>query len=79
MRVSGHDASSLDKNVANRKPVSYTSSLTGSDAGNYLLSPYTTTVKATITPRQLTLAGMTVAADKAYDGTTVALVTWPEG
>ena len=46
--------------------------LTGADAGNYSLSPPTTT--ADITAKQLTVTGIT-AANKTYDGATTATLT----
>lgn len=46
---------------------------TGVDAGNYVVTPQTST-SATITPKSLTLNGL-VAANKVYDGTTSASIT----
>lgn len=43
----------------------------GSAAGNYTLASQTVTTTATIAPRALSVTGIT-AADKEYDGTTVA-------
>jgi filamentous hemagglutinin family protein len=70
--VSGDDlaltGSFSDKNAGNGKTV--TAALTGTDAGNYTIS-YTET--ADITAKALTVSGFS-AADKVYDGTTVATV-----
>ena len=58
-----------DKNAGIAKIVNMTGfSITGSDAGNYLLTQ-PTGVKADITPATLTVAGLT-ASSKVYDGTT---------
>jgi filamentous hemagglutinin family protein len=72
-----------DKNVAydsNQRPTSKTITvdgitLSGSDAGNYVLSnpkngagSYTTTTSGTISPKPLTVSGV-AAVDRTYDGT----------
>jgi filamentous hemagglutinin family protein len=62
-----------DKNAGSGKTVALSASLTGHDAGNYTLAGQTAT-SAAITPRALTVSGIT-AADKAYDGTTAATVS----
>jgi hypothetical protein len=63
-----------DKNAATGKTVSYTSSLSGSDAGNYLLASAGGTTTADIAAATLTVSGST-AANKTYDGTTSATVS----
>ena len=45
--------------------------LSGADAGNYTLASTASTTTSDITPRGLTVAGLSVA-DKVYDGTTTA-------
>ena len=58
------------KDVGTGKTVTVSGlSLTGADAGNYILTPPTTT--ANITAATLTVTGIT-ASDKVYDGTTDA-------
>ena len=65
-------ASFGDKNVANGKAVSVTGiGITGTDAGNYALASTTATTTANITPKTLTVNGVT-ANDKTYDGTLAA-------
>ncbi|HEX7815042.1 YDG domain-containing protein [Dyella sp.] len=61
-----------DKNAANGKTVSLTSSLSGTDAGNYIYSANSTTT-ANITPLAITVDA--TAANKTYDTTTSALIT----
>jgi trimeric autotransporter adhesin len=66
------------KNVGNNKPVSVTGlTLSGADSANYRLGSSSAATTATITPRPLTLLGLTgvVANDRAYDGTTSVQVT----
>ncbi|WP_371437599.1 GLUG motif-containing protein, partial [Polaromonas sp.] len=58
-----------DKNAATGKTVSYTSSLSGSDAGNYVLASGGGTTTADIVAATLTVSG-TAASNKTYDGTT---------
>jgi hypothetical protein len=58
-----------DKNVGTGKTVAVSGTLTGQDAGNYLLVANNTTT-ADITPKALT--GAITAAGKTYDGTTAA-------
>ena len=60
------------KNVAEKKTVTVSGlTLTGDDAGNYVLDKTTVTVNADITPLTLSLSG-TQAANKVYDGGTAA-------
>ena len=59
-----------DKRVGDNKPVQLSGvSLSGGDAGNYVVSSATS--RANITPRALTVT-TTTAADKVYDGGTAA-------
>jgi hypothetical protein len=68
-------ASFGDKNVGLAKPVSITGiSLSGSDAGNYVLASTSATTSADITPAPLTLNGVT-ASNKVYDGNTNATIS----
>jgi filamentous hemagglutinin family protein len=61
-----------DKNAGAGKTVTVTGlALTGTDAGNYSVDSYSTT--ADITAKALDATGIT-AADKVFDGTTVALL-----
>ncbi len=61
-----------DENVGSGRTVTLVGlSITGADAGNYTLIQPTTT--ADITPRELTVTGIT-GVNKIYDGTTVAEV-----
>ena len=70
---SAASASFSDKNVGTGKTVTVTGfSLSGSDAGNYVVGPLSTT--ADITPYVLALNGLT-AASKVYDATTAASVS----
>jgi filamentous hemagglutinin family protein len=62
-----------DKNAATGKTVNLTSSYTGADVGNYAITSQTTTT-ADITPKALTVSGVT-AASKVYDQTTAATVS----
>ncbi len=62
-----------DKNVGSAKPVTTTGyNITGTDAGNYNL--VTPTLSADITPKALTISGIT-AANKVYDGSATATVS----
>ncbi|MBD0687626.1 hypothetical protein CGA22_24275 [Pseudomonas sp. PSB18] len=63
-----------DKNVATGKTVTYTNSLSGSGAGNYLLASGSGTTTADISAATLIVSG-TSAANKTYDGTTTATVS----
>ena len=68
--VSGATGTFATKDVGTGKTVTVSGlSLTGADAGNYILTPPTTT--ANITAATLTVTGIT-ASDKVYDGTTDA-------
>ena len=61
-----------DKNVGVAKSVAVTGlTLTGTDAGNYMLGSTTASYKADITPKDLSVSAVT-AANKVYDGTTAA-------
>ncbi|MFZ4859327.1 MAG: YDG domain-containing protein, partial [Desulfuromonadaceae bacterium] len=62
-----------DKNAANNKNVTLTSSYSGSDMGNYTITDQAS-VLANITPKALTLSGIT-AANKTYDGNNTATVS----
>ena len=64
-----------DRNVGIGKPVIVSAfALAGADAGNYRLAAHAAATTASITPRSL-VAGGAVAADKVYDGTTLATVS----
>ncbi len=66
-------ASFADKNVGTAKPVAVSGlSLSGTDAGNYTLS--SASIAADITRASLSLSGV-VAANKVYDGTTLATLS----
>jgi len=70
LRQSGQFA---DKNVGTNKAVTATFSLTGADAGNYvLLEP--TNLTASISKANLTVTGL-AASDKVYDTTTADTLT----
>lgn len=60
-----------DKNAANHKPVAYTNSIAGADAGNYVLSSAGGTVYADISPRTLEVR-QSASANKVYDASTTA-------
>ncbi len=63
------------KDVASASTVTYSGlSLSGSQAGNYTLTIQSPAI-AKITPKALTMSGLSVAASKVYDGTTNAVVT----
>ena len=68
----GSRAGERPKDVATGKPVTFTVSLTGDDAGNYIAPAGPLTSTASITPRPL--AASVTAADKPYDGNTNATV-----
>ena len=60
-----------DKNVGNGKTVTLAGfTMGGAEAGNYKIDSATTT--ANITPKALTVSGLSVASSKVYDGTNVA-------
>jgi|GEM_PF-4891233 Listeria-Bacteroides repeat domain (List_Bact_rpt). len=61
-------ASFSDKNAAADKPVTFTGlALSGSGSANYILSSQPASVTSTITPKSITVSGIT-AKDKTYDG-----------
>ena len=73
----GGSAAFSDKNAATGKTVTITGfSLGGSDAGNYALTSTSATNTASINP--LTLNVTTTGVDRAYDGTSVATVTYAD-
>ncbi|MDC6167116.1 YDG domain-containing protein [Paucibacter sp. XJ19-41] len=63
-----------DKNVGVGKTVLASLALTGTDAGNYQLDTQTLSLKADITPRQITAGAVTVAG-KVYDGSRSATIS----
>jgi hypothetical protein len=66
------------KNVGSAKPVQISSvTLAGGDAGNYALNVGTPSTTASITPKPITVDGITgvQATDRVYDGTTQVAVT----
>ncbi len=64
------------KHIGINKTVSFADfALAGSAAGNYTLVAQPTAVKADITPRGITINGVTVEAAKTYDGTSDAVIT----
>ena len=77
--VSGDDVgftlgtgTAADKNVGINKAVTTNITLTGNDKDNYILTQPDDVV-ATITPKPVTVAGLSVS-DKDYDGTTEAVI-----
>lgn len=62
-----------DKNVANSIPIISTSIISGTDASNYILETPLFTAR-NITPKNLFMTGLAVAATKIYDGTISASV-----
>ncbi|WP_411883172.1 YDG domain-containing protein [Polaromonas sp. YR568] len=62
-----------DKNAATGKTVSYTSSLSGADAGNYVLASASGTTTADIRQASLSISGIT-AADKTYNASDAVTV-----
>ena len=73
MNLTGGSATFNDKNVGTDKPVNGTSfTLSGADAGNYTLTSVANTT-ADITAKSV--SGSFTAADKVYDGNTVAQIT----
>ena len=71
--LSGSAAATFDsKNVGTGKAITTGYTLTGTDAGNYNL--ITPSLTADITPKALTISGIT-AANKVYDSTTAATVS----
>ncbi|MGJ7526695.1 YDG domain-containing protein [Variovorax sp. GB1P17] len=63
-----------DKNAGTGKTVNYASSLSGGDAGNYVLASGSGTTTADIARATLSVNG-TTAANKTYDGTTAATLS----
>ncbi|KAB8059150.1 hypothetical protein GCN74_13845, partial [Janthinobacterium sp. FT14W] len=64
-----------DKNVGSNKTVNITNiALSGSDLGNYNFTNNTASATASITPKAVTLSGVT-AGNKVYDGTTAAVLS----
>jgi filamentous hemagglutinin family protein len=71
-------ASFADKNAGTGKTVLVSGlALSGMDAGNYTLGGGGVTATASILPKGLTVSGIT-AANKVYDGTTGATVTYSD-
>lgn len=72
--LSAGTASTADANVGTNKPFTSFSNLalTGAQAGNYTVAGVSGS--GTITPKALTMSGLSVAASKVYDGTTAATV-----
>ena len=62
-----------NKNVGENKEVTASISLTGDAAGNYTVNA-TAETKATISPKDVTITGVTVAESKTYDGSAAAIV-----
>ncbi|WP_426077894.1 YDG domain-containing protein [Janthinobacterium sp. PSPC3-1] len=72
LAIGATKASFSDKNAGTGKAVTISFlTLGGTDAGNYLLASSTATGTGTITPKALTISGMSVT-NKVYDGTTKA-------
>ncbi|UVE18066.1 YDG domain-containing protein [Pseudomonas sp. LS44] len=75
LAIGATTASFSNKNAGTGKLVNISFlTLSGADAGNYLLASTTATGTGTITPKALTITGMS-ALDKVYDGNTMASVT----
>ncbi|MCA6215646.1 filamentous hemagglutinin N-terminal domain-containing protein [Ideonella sp. B7] len=73
--VNEASASFADKNAGTGKTVTVNGlTLTGAEAGNYALATTSTTAQADITAKTIS-AGAVSAADKVYDGNTVASVS----
>jgi hypothetical protein len=69
------NGSFTDKNVGSNKAVNIINiTLAGSDLGNYNFTNNAATATASITPRAVTLSGVT-AGNKIYDGTTAAVLS----
>jgi large exoprotein involved in heme utilization and adhesion len=67
------NATFKDENVGTGKAVFFSPELTGTGAGNYQISGTLPAAAANISPKELTLSGVTVL-DKIYDGNTSAAV-----
>ena len=79
VNLSGTTGTFDTKNVGTNKTVTIADdALSGSDAGNYAVSPAGGTATADITPKALSLPAVT-AQDKVYDGNTVATLNPPAG
>ncbi len=73
--VTAGTASFEDKNAGTGKTVTFTGySLGGEAAENYTLSAQPASVTADITPKEVSITGVT-ATDRAYDGTTAITLT----
>lgn len=72
----GNDTTGLfdNKNVGDNKPVSTSMTISGTDAGNYILNQ-PTYLTANITPLVITASVDATAQNKVYDGNTTATVT----
>jgi hypothetical protein len=71
--LSGGTATFADKNIGSKTVTATGLTLSGSQAGNYILSSTTATTTASITAKQLT--AVFSIADKVYDGNTSAAIT----
>jgi filamentous hemagglutinin family protein len=70
------------KNVGSNKPIAVSGvALAGNDAGNYVLGTFNTSASGTITPKPITVSGLSnlVAQDRVYDGTRTVQVAVPGG
>ncbi len=75
LAIGGATATFRDKNAGTGKAVNVSLlTLGGADAGNYLLADSTATSTGTITPKALTITGMS-AVNKIYDGTNRATLS----
>jgi hypothetical protein len=73
--LSGASGSFANKNVGTAKTVNVSvGTLSGTDAGNYLLASSSLTTTADITARGITVAGLSVP-DKVYDGSPAATLS----
>ena len=76
VNITGHSAVFLDKNVGENKTINVSNiALTGSQAGNYVLSATTATTTGAITPKDITV-NYTLTKSKEYDGNTTATATF---
>lgn len=70
------------RNVGNGKPIAVTGiALVGADAGNYVLGNSSDSTVGNITPKSITVGGLSnvTASDRVYDGTRTVVVTVPAG
>ena len=75
LTVNSGSASFADANAATGKTVTFSGyTLTGAAIDNYTLSAQPASVKANITPKPVTVTGVT-ATDRAYNGTTTVALT----